>query len=88
MKYLERDLGVCKAGQVVKVILKGTEANVQLVDAANLSNYKARRSFKYVGGHYKVSPVILRIPRTAHWYAVIDLGGGVGQVKASVHLIN
>jgi len=86
MEYLEHDLGHQNAGAVVEITLRGTEANVQLVDTNNRSAYLHGRQFHYVGGHYKQSPVRLRIPRAGHWYVMVDLGGYGGQVQSSARV--
>jgi hypothetical protein len=85
MEFLDSDLGQLSAGASVTVILSGTEANVILIEDSSLPRYKAQRGgFKYVGGHFKRSPVVLSVPHQGHWHALVDLGGAVGEVKASV----
>ncbi len=71
----------------VEVVLRGSAANVMLLDDINFNNYKAGRQFRYYGGHYTMSPVLIVVPSTGHWNLVIDLGGAPGQVNASVRLI-
>ena len=84
MQYLDSDLGYQSAGAIVDVHLKGTEANVMLLDQTNFQHYRAQRDFRYVGGHFKQSPVVLQVPHPGHWHAVVDLGGSGGRVEASV----
>ena len=62
VRFTQYDLGFQETGSVVEVTLSGTEANVQLLDSTALTNYKARRSYQYVGGHYRQSPVRLSVP--------------------------
>lgn len=86
MNYLSSNVNT-NANQVVKVILEGNAANVMVLDSINFTNYKNRRQFRYYGGHYTHSPVIIKPPHAGNWYVVIDLGGGPGKVKASVSVI-
>jgi hypothetical protein len=88
MKFQQYDLGYQQKGNVVKVELSGTEANVQLLDDLNLQHYKAGRDFRYYGGHYKQSPVHLTIPDTGTWHVTVDLGGFAGQVSSTVSVIS
>ena len=87
MKYLEYDLGVCESGQAVRVTLEGNAANVQLVDPTNRSRYKAGREFQYYGGHFDRSPAVIGIPRSGHWYVMVDFGGYAGSANVSVEVI-
>lgn len=87
MKFLHHDLGQVAAGSVVVVALSGTEANVLLLDDLNLGRYRGGRRYQYYGGHFTASPVRLPIPSTGRWNLVVDLGGYVGSVNASVQVI-
>ncbi len=87
MKFIHTDLGVVPAGTSVKFTLDGNQANVLLLDSSNFSYYKNGRSYKYTGGLAKRSPVILTVPTSGHWYAVVDMGGFPGQVKAAISII-
>jgi Domain of unknown function (DUF1883) len=76
------------AGDVVEVVLDRA-ANVRLLDPANYEKYKRRQDFRNSGGGYvTVKPFRLTVPESGHWHVVIDLGGGAGQVKASVQLLS
>jgi hypothetical protein len=68
------------------VVTLNHAANVQLLDDVNFSSYRCGRSFRYTGGHYRQSPVVLRPPHHAHCHVVIDLGGGSAYVRASIRL--
>lgn len=72
MDFLHRDLGHRKAGEVVEVQLRGRAANVRLMDSSNLSNYRNRRRYRYLGAHVTRSPYRMRIPRSGHWHIVVD----------------
>ncbi|MEK6677655.1 MAG: DUF1883 domain-containing protein [Planctomycetota bacterium] len=62
-------------------------ANIQLLDDMNFSSYRCGRSFRYVGGCYRQSPVVLRPPQNGHWHVAIDLGGSRGAVRAGIRLV-
>jgi hypothetical protein len=62
-------------------------ANVMLMDSSNYADSKQGRRYRYYGGYAKKSPVLLSIPTQGHWHVVNDLGGGAGQVRATVHLL-
>lgn len=83
MNYIHSDLGLLPAGATVDVHL-GNAANVCLVDSANLRRYRCRDSFRYIGGHYKCTPVTLRVPSQGHWHVVADLGGAPGRLSVRV----
>jgi hypothetical protein len=87
MNYLHSDLGSLRAGQVVQARLRGTEANVFLVDPMNLANYRNGRDYRYFGGHFKNSPCHVTVPHDGHWRLIIDLGGFGGQVQAEVSVL-
>ena len=87
MNFSYYDLKNQSGGEVVEVTLSGNAANVFLVDSSNFSSYKAGRRYTYYGGHTKKSPVRLQIPRSGHWYLVIDLGGYSGRVNHSMRIL-
>jgi hypothetical protein len=87
MKYSYYDLKNRSGGEIVEVSLSGNAANVFLVDSSNFSAYKAGRRYRYYGGHVKKSPVRLQIPRSGHWYLVINLGGYSGSVRHSMRIL-
>jgi len=63
-------------------------ANVLLLDSAAYEDYFHGRTYRYAGGYATTSPVRLAVPRTGHWHVVVDLGGGAGQVRASVSVLS
>ncbi len=88
MKFAYRDLGQQSAGSTVVVRLKGTSANVVLVDEVNFNSYRAGAPFIYAaGGHFRTSPIRLQVPRDGHWFVAVDLGGFRGRVRASVDVV-
>jgi len=87
MKFTYCDLGNRSGGEIVEVALSGNAANVFLVDSSNFSSYKSGRRYTYFRGNAKRSPVRLQVPRSGHWYVVIDLGRYPGSVRYSVQIL-
>jgi len=87
MKFQYYDLRHLDGGEIVEVILSGNAANVRLMDSSNYSNFKNGRRHTYYGGNAKRSPVKIPVPRSGHWYIVIDLGGYAGTVRSSVNVL-
>jgi hypothetical protein len=88
MPFTHYDLGQQSAGATVRVTLRGAEANVMLLDSANLATYRRGGRFSYSGGHYRRSPVVLQVPGVGHWHVVVDLGGYAGRVESSVEVLS
>lgn len=88
MEFSSSDLGNLSGGEIVEVTLKGTEANVLLLDNSNFNSYKSGGQVKYYGGHFKKSPVRIEVPHADHWYVVVDLGGFTGSVNVSVRVLS
>jgi hypothetical protein len=76
-----------KPGDVIQVILTGSAANVLLLDDANFESYRTGRTFRYYGGYYENSPVLLSSPSPGKWHVVIDTGGRPGHLNAAVRVI-
>jgi hypothetical protein len=87
MDFLKFGLGHQPAGAVAEVTLSGNAANVLLLDATNFQNYRSGRRYSYRGGHVTRSPYRVAIPHSGHWYVVVDMGGYVGRVNASVSVL-
>jgi len=87
MKHTHYDLGNLNGGEIVEVTLSGTEANVCLMDDSNFRSYRAGRSFRHAGGHFKQSPVRLAVPGMGRGHVTVDLGGFGGSVSSSVRVI-
>ena len=87
MKFIHHDLGNLTSGQIVLVTLKGSAANVRLMDSSNFSSYRAGRRHRYYGGHARRSPVRLVVPRSGHWHVAIDLGGYRGRIGSGVEVL-
>lgn len=87
MKFIHYDLGNLDKGRRVEIVLKGTAANVQLLDSTNFNNYKNGKRYRYVGGLAKQSLVRLTAPHSWHWYVAIDMRGLRGKAKTSVRVL-
>lgn len=86
-RFLKFDLGQLERDRDVEITLKGNAANVQLLDSTNMNNYASGRSFHYIGGLSKQSPVRLSTDHSAHWYVVVDMRGLSGNVRSSVRVL-
>ena len=86
MDFLQHEFDLSPS-DVVEVTLDHP-ANVQLLDPTNFANYRDRKPFHYRGGYATTSPYRLRPPHEGHWHLVIDLGGGVGRVRASARVLS
>lgn len=87
MQFGHHDLGHQRAGTLVKVTLRGTEANVRLMDGSNFQSFRSHRRHHYIGGHYRKSPTMLSIPRSGHWHVAVDLGGLQGRVQSGIEIL-
>ena len=81
------DLGQRKRGEIVEVTLRGSAANVLLVDSTNKRNYEAGRRTSYIGGLVKRSPHRMAIPRSGHWYVLVTMDGMRGRSNAAVRVL-
>lgn len=86
MKFIDNDLGLRRAGEIVEVTLSSV-ANVRLMDSANFQSYRTGRQHRFYGGQATCSPVHLQIPHSGHWHVAVDLGGYRGSVRASVRIL-
>lgn len=87
MHFIRYDLGDLKEGHIVEVTLRGSAANVQLLDDEGFQSYKGRKPYRYVGGLATVSPIYLQVPHSSHWNLIIDMRGLIGTVDCSVKLM-
>lgn len=53
-------------------------ADVFLVDESNFKKYQRGENFKYYGGHYTTSPLVITVQGIGKWYLVV-----VGNTKYS-----
>ena len=84
MNFLHYDLNLQAGDNVIVTLDK--QANVQLMDSTNFSNYRSGRRYTHYGGLATVSPYTIQAPSSGHWHLAIDLGGYVGTVRASVNV--
>ena len=83
MRFNHYDLGQQDRGAIVRVTLKGSAANVRLMDDSNFRAFRAGRRHRYDGGLARRSPVDLQIPRSGRWHVTVDLGGLRGNTTRS-----
>ncbi|MCR4925868.1 MAG: DUF1883 domain-containing protein [Clostridiales bacterium] len=88
MNFRAYDMGNCKKGEIIEVLLKGDGVNVSIMDAPNYFEYKNARRHKYIGGHIDSSPYKVALPYDAHWYVTIDFGGYPGEAKCAVRKLS
>jgi hypothetical protein len=86
-RYSYYDLGELRAGDGVVVKLRGSAANVLLLDRGNFERYRVGLTFSYVGGLRRRSPVQLAVPHDGHWYVAMDLGGRPGHARGAVKVV-
>lgn len=87
MEHLYVDLGHLPRGAVVEFHLSGTAANNWLMDSSTYSRYKRGNRVRAQGGHTTKSPVRMQTDRSAHWYAVADLGGYSGRLGLQARVL-
>jgi len=87
VNYLKFDLGMLNHGRTAEITLIGDAANVRLIDEGNLYNYVRGREYVFLGGLAKKSPVMIKIPKYAHWFIIIDMEGLTGTTDASVKIV-
>jgi Domain of unknown function (DUF1883) len=82
--YTKHDLGHCEAGTVVEVT-PAQASNVFLLDEHNFGLYRRGGRFRGVGGPAAAGvPIRLATFAKGRWFAVVDLGGTRGTIRASV----
>jgi hypothetical protein len=87
MQFQQYDLGQLSGGEIIEVTLKGTAANVKLMDSSNFQSYKAGRRHTYYGGYVTKSPYKVPVPKSGRWYVTIDLGGYSGRISSNVTVL-
>lgn len=86
MKYSYKD-GNFRKGDILNITID-RKVNIYLMDDINFSKYRNGSSFEFYGGETVSSPYNIAVPRTGHWYIVIDLGGGTGILNYSIKVFN
>jgi hypothetical protein len=87
MRFIHYEVST-RNGDVIHVTLRGSEANVQVMDDLNFSHYRSGRQYRFFGGHFKRSPVNIPAPSAGKWNVVVDLGGYGGHVEAAVQVLS
>lgn len=87
MNFNYWDLKQRKRGEIVEVQISGNAPNVRLMDSSNFQSFKRGKNHRYVGGLVKRSSVQLQVPRSGHWYLVLDYGGLRGRGRVSVQVL-
>lgn len=85
MKYTYKD-GNFRKGDIL-IITVDRKVNIYLLDNINFQKYKNGNSFEYFSSGSNSSPYSITVPRTDHWYIVLDLGGGTGILNYSIKVI-
>lgn len=80
-EYLWFDLGHCLGGASFEVTLRGSAANVFLVDAASYAAFVDGDEYEYFGGFTDISPVEVEVPYDDEWFLVVN--GYEGKIKVS-----
>ncbi|WP_196599815.1 DUF1883 domain-containing protein [Pectinatus frisingensis] len=62
-------------GQLSVKVKLNYAADVFLVDSTNFQYYRNGQDFKYFGGHYTKSPVIITVSGVGRWYLIVRGGG-------------
>lgn len=88
MRFAYSNLGEQPGGTGVVARLRGSCANVLLLDAPNFSRYRARHPFAYTGGMRLRTPVALTVPKDGHWFLVVDHGGFRGRTRGDVEVVH
>lgn len=87
MKFNKYDLGNLKKGEIVEVTLKGSAANIRLMNSSNLQSYKNGRRHTYYGGLATSSPFRIGVPSSGRWHVTVDMQGLRGTTRTSVRVL-
>jgi Domain of unknown function (DUF1883) len=87
MRYRYYDLGQEQEDRRAVLRMRGSSANVILLDPLNFQRYRNGQFFFYLGGYRRRSPVRLQIPKGEHWYLVVDDGGYGGRLCAELEVV-
>ena len=87
VNFTHNKLGHVAGGSVVDVTLKGSAANVRLMDPSNFNNYKAGRRHQHHGGIAAKFLVRLTVTRSGTWHVTVDMQGLRGTVRTGIRVI-
>ena len=85
MKYWFHDVGIVDSGNVLEITLDYA-AHVRIMDFENYHEYKNRRPYKSISKYITTSPFSIKVPRSSHWFVVVDLEGIPGSVFSEVRV--
>jgi hypothetical protein len=80
-RYTFKNIGHQEAGATVIIHLRGSSANVLLLNRVNFARYGAGLPFFSTGGFRRRTPVKLVVPADDDWYVVLDTGGFKGNPR-------
>jgi hypothetical protein len=86
MTFLHYEVTTSKES-VIRVNLTGNAANVLVMDDTNFQRFQQGSQYTYYGGYYTRSPAVIKPPQAGRWIVVVNLGGGIGTVNASVQVL-
>jgi hypothetical protein len=84
MKFLHFEVTAGPANTIAVSITR--QCNVMLLDGPNFQRYRRGQGYRYLGGNYRQSPVILRPSTHGHYHLVVDSGGYPGRITAEVQV--
>ncbi len=87
MNFAHYSLGHVAGGSVVEVTLRGSAANVRLMDSSNFNSYRVGRQHRYYGGLATSSPVRIAVPNSGTWHVTVDMQGLRGTVRSAIRVI-
>ena len=74
-------------GGDVVVVDCSHQCNALVLNDTNFSAYRTHRPFKHYGGHYDRLPARIVVPHSGYWNMVLDLGGGVANIRYSMNIL-
>lgn len=84
MKYSYEE-GNFRKGDILSITID-RRVNIYLMDNINFTRYKNNNRFEYYGGSVSNSPYNITVPKSGHWYIIIDLDGGSGILNYSIRM--
>jgi len=87
-KFGFHDIGTLQEGHAVEIVLDYA-ATVLVMDQANYTAYKSRSTqYRAISKHVTSLPYVVRLPRTARWFVIVETKGQVGEVNSVVYIHN
>jgi hypothetical protein len=60
------------------------QCNVLVMDDANYARYRRDDDHRYYGGFFRRLPAVVKVPHDGFWNIVLDLGGGLAQLRYNI----